>query len=39
MEEATLDDAQDREVLLKLATAETFHVDLRLIEVGWLMDG
>jgi len=39
MEEVTLDDAQDREVLLKLATAETLHVDLRLIEVGCLMDG
>jgi len=30
--EVTLDDPQDHEVLLKLATAEMFHVDLHFIK-------
>ena len=32
VEEVTLDDLQGHEVLLKLATAETFHVDLHFIK-------
>ena len=32
VEEVTLDDPQDHEVLLKLATAETFHVDLHFVK-------